>query len=148
MEKKDVLHLAFIIDENFHNNLNNLISDIKFFTEYMKRSKTSPFCFKATPVANGTYKIFNDIWSKYGCSNDDLDIAYAEFIVFKHIVKGVYDEDELHPIDLAKALEFLDYFEKYNETKVDDYVGEFVGCSRGTSATIARINELRRNNML
>ena len=148
MEKNDVLHLAFTIDKEFYNNLNNLISDIKFFTEYMKRSKTSPFCFKATPIANDTYKIFNDIWSKYGCNNDELDIAYAEFIVIKHIVKSIYNDDKLHPLDLKETLEFLDYFEKYDETKVNDYVKEFIGCSRGTSATITRINELRHHKTL
>lgn len=144
MDTKTLIGLAYRLNNDFYNDVANLTNDIKFFQEYMRRTKTSPFHFDVKPIANGTYKVFYDVWTKYGCHIDDLGIAYAEVILLKYITECVYADSKFE-IETKQVIDFLDYFEKYENTMVENYVGDFIGCSRGIMSTINKIAELRKN---
>lgn len=113
----------------YYQKLNALKEDVEFFTLYMKRNKKSDFNFDIRISYSCSFKAFNDIWKKYDYYQKNLETAFSEFIVLKSIIEDLYNETGIYTD--AEIREFIEYFQKYNETHIYDYIGDFIGCSRG-----------------
>ena len=95
----------------------------------MKRNKKSDFNFDIRISYSCSFKAFNDIWEKYDYYQKNLETAFSEFIVLKSIIENLYNGTGIYTD--AEIREFIEYFQKYNETHIYDYIGDFIGCSRG-----------------
>lgn len=113
----------------YYQKLNALKEDVEFFTLYMKRNKKSDFNFDIRISYSCSFKAFNDIWEKYDYYQKNLETAFSEFIVLKSIIENLYNGTGIYTD--AEIREFIEYFQKYNETHIYDYIGDFIGCSRG-----------------
>lgn len=113
----------------YYQKLNALKEDVEFFTLYMKRNKKSDFNFDIRISYSCSFKAFNDIWEKYDYYQKNLETACSEFIVLKSIIEDLYNGTGIYTD--AEIREFIEYFQKYNETHIYDYIGDFIGCSRG-----------------
>lgn len=113
----------------YYQKLNALKEDVEFFTLYMKRNKKSDFNFDIRISYSCSFKAFNDIWKKYDYYQKNLETAFSEFIVLKSIIEDLYNETGIYTD--TEIREFIEYFQKYNETHICDYIGDFIGCSRG-----------------
>lgn len=113
----------------YYQKLNALKEDVEFFTLYMKRNKKSDFNFDIRISYSCSFKAFNDIWEKYNYYQKNLETAFSEFIVLKSIIEDLYNGTGIYTD--AEIREFIEYFQKYNETHIYDYIGDFIGCSRG-----------------
>lgn len=113
----------------YYQKLNALKEDVEFFTLYMKHNKKSDFNFDIRISYSCSFKAFNDIWEKYDYYQKNLETAFSEFIVLKSIIEDLYNGTGIYTD--AEIREFIEYFQKYNETHIYDYIGDFIGCSRG-----------------
>ena len=118
MNEKTVISIAqnAISMDTYYQKLNALKEDVEFFTLFMKRNKKSDFDFNIRVSYSCSFKAFNDIWEKYDYYQKNLETAFSEFIVLKSIIEdlyngtGIYTDAEIH---------------------IYDYIGDFIGCSRG-----------------
>lgn len=113
----------------YYQKLNALKEDVEFFTLYMKRNKKSDFDFNIRVSYSCSFMAFNDIWKKYDYYQKNLETAFSEFIVLKSIIEDLYNGTGIYTD--TEIREFIEYFQKYNETHIYDYIGDFIGCSRG-----------------
>ena len=131
MNEKTVISIAqnAISMDTYYQKLNALKEDVEFFTLFMKRNKKSDFDFNIRVTYSCSFKAFNDIWEKYDYYQKNLETAFSEFIVLKSIIEDLYNGTGIYTD--AEIREFIEYFQKYNETHIYDYIGDFIGCSRG-----------------
>lgn len=113
----------------YYQKLNALKEDVEFFTLYMKRNKKSDFDFNIRISYSCSFRAFNDIWKKYDYYQKNLETAFSEFIVLKSIIEDLYNGTGIYTD--AEIREFIECFQKYNEIHIYDYIGDFIGCSRG-----------------
>ena len=59
----------------------------------------------------------------------------------KAIIQDIYADTNSFTKNTKK--EFIDYFEQYGDTMVEDYVSEFIGCSRGCMAVLGKIQQIK-----
>lgn len=144
MDKMDVIETAkrlFEDREEYFKELEALKEDISFFNMYMKRNKKSNANFAVRIFYNCVFKAFDDIWKKYSYYTSDMEMVFSEFIVLKAIIQDIYEDTNRFTKNTKK--EFIDYFEQYGETMVEDYVSEFIGCSRGCTAVLDKIQQIK-----
>lgn len=144
IDKMDVIETAkrlFEDREEYFKELKALKEDINFFNMYMKRNKKSNADFVVRISYKGTFKAFDDIWKKYWYHTSDIEIVFSEFIVLKAIIQDIYEDTNSFTKNTKK--EFIDYFERYGETMVKDYVSDFIGCSRGCTAVLGKIQQIK-----
>lgn len=146
MDKMDVIETAkrlFEDREEYFKELEALKEDISFFNLYMKRNKKSNANFAVRIFYNCAFKVFDDIWKKYSYHTSDvvMEMVFSEFIVLKAIIQDIYEDANCFTKKAKK--EFIDYFEQYGETMVEDYVSEFIGCSRGYVSVLGKIQQIK-----
>ena len=144
MDKKQVKQIVYNhLKDDYYKKLRALESDIDFFLLYMERNKKSDFRFDLRISHNASFQAFNDIWKKYGYHKDEVETVYSEYMLLRFIINDIYDETNTFTNEEIKT--FCDYFEQYNETLVNDYIGDFVGCSRGCNEVEKKLNHIRMN---
>lgn len=84
---------------------------------------------------------FDHIWRKYGWYKDELETAFAEYMLLKMIITDIYEETNI--CTEAEIKEFIDYFEKYDETIINDYISDFVDCNMGCEKVDEKINNIK-----
>lgn len=144
MDNMDVIATAkrlFEDREEYFKELEALKEDISFFDMYMKRNKKSNADFAVRISYKGAFKAFDDIWKKYAYATSDMEMVFSEFIVLKAIIQDIYEDTNRFTKNTKK--EFIDYFEQYGDTMVKDYVSEFIGCSRGCTAVLGKIQQIK-----
>lgn len=124
----------------YYQKLNALKEDVEFFTLYMKRNKKSDFNFDIRISYSCSFRAFNDIWKKYDYYQKNLEKAFSEFIMLKNIIEDMYNGTGIFTD--AEIRDFIEYFQKYDETHICDYVGDFVGCSRGIANVEEQLNTI------
>lgn len=128
MNREQVYSIVYKkMQEDYYKKLRTLESDIDFFTLYMKRNKKSDFNFELRISYKSSFRAFNDIWKKYGYHKNDIEIAFAEFMLLKMIIEDVYNGTNEFTIDEIKS--FIKYFEMYQDTFITNYIGDFINCS-------------------
>lgn len=124
----------------YYQKLNALKEDVEFFTLYMKRNKKSDFNFDIRISYSCSFRAFNDIWEKYDYYQKNLEKAFSEFIMLKNIIEDMYNGTGIFTD--AEIRDFIEYFQKYDETHICDYVGDFIGCSRGIANVEEQLNTI------
>ena len=127
--------------EEYFKELEALKEDISFFDMYMKRNKKSKAKFVVRISYNCAFRTFDDIWKKYGYNKSNIEMVFSEFIVLKAIIQDIYEDTNRFTKNTKK--EFIDYFEQYGDTMVKDYVSDFIGCSRGCTAVLEKIEQIK-----
>ena len=127
--------------EEYFKELEALKEDISFFDMYMKRNKKSKAKFAVRISYNCAFRTFDDIWKKYSYNKSDIEMVFSEFIVLKAIIQDISADTNSFTKNTKK--EFIDYFEQYGETMVKDYVSDFIGCSRGCTAVLGKIQQIK-----
>lgn len=127
----------------YYRELNDLKSDINFFNLFMKRDKKSVFDFTVRVRQGCSFNAFDALWKRYGYGDSYIEDAYAEFKVLKILIEQIYDEKD-GPIPNNKLQAVIHYYEKYDDFNVEDYVGDFIGCSHGCSCTMSTIQKIRK----
>ena len=145
MDKEKIKTIArrLLTPNTYYEKFRSLESDVDFFKMYMARNKKSEFRFDLRISCGGSFKAFDDIWKKYGHGNDDLEVAFAEFLLLKMIIRDIYEETNIFTD--AEIKEFIDYFEQYEETLVENYVSDFIGCSRGCCDVLQKLEHIMNN---
>ena len=142
MDANDIKRIVYNhLKDDYYTKLRALESDIEFFTLYMKRNQKSEFRFDLRVSQGMSYKAFDHIWKKYGWYKDELETAFAEYILLKMVITNIYEETNIFTEAEIKA--FIDYFEKCGETIINDYISDFVGCSMGCKKIEERINNIK-----
>ena len=142
MDKNDVKRIVYgLLKEDYYKKLRALESDINFFSMYMERNKKSDFRFDLRISHEGSFKAFDVIWRKYGYHKDEIETAFSEYMLLRLIICDVYDETNIFTAD--EILTFIMYFERYEDTLVNDYVGDFIGCSHACHSVMDKINKMK-----
>ena len=123
MKFEDVRHLVLRgmgeYSDEYYKEFHELEEDMDFFNMYLQRNKKcDTFHYTIIPCEE-TYTIFKAL---------------------KLIVLDVYNETNKFTHDETRN--FVDYFKKELELDVVDYAYCFVGCSHGTAATVAKLQEI------
>ena len=144
MEKKDVKRIVYnLMKEDYYKKLRELESDITFFSLYMERNKKSDFRFDLRISHQGSFKAFDAIWRKYGYHKDEIETVFSEYMLLRLIISDIYDETKIFKQN--EIIEFIEYFEKYEDTFVTNFVDDFIGCSHGCHSVIEKINKMKEN---
>lgn len=138
--KKIVMDIKSI--DKYYEELNMLKSDVEFFNLFMRREKKSKFEFTVKVGCGSSNKAFEGLWKRYGFSSSYLENVYVEFELIKMLINQIYDETG--PLEEDKIPDLIYYFEQYDDLNVEDYVGDFIGCSRGICDVIENIKKLRK----
>lgn len=138
--KKIVMDIKSI--DKYYKELNMLKSDVEFFNLFMRREKKSKFEFTVKVGCGSSNKAFEGLWKRYGFSSSYLENVYVEFELIKMLINQIYDETG--PLEEDKIPDLIYYFEQYDDLNVEDYVGDFIGCSRGICDVIENIKKLRK----
>lgn len=145
MDKEKVKRIVcrLLTSDTYYKKFRALKSDVDFFKMYMARNKKSEFRFDLRISYGGSFKAFDDIWKKYGYGNfdNDLEVAFAEFMLLQMIITDIYEKTNIFTD--AEIKEFIDYFEQYEETLVENYVSDFIGCSHGCCAVLQKLEHIR-----
>lgn len=128
--------------DKYYEELNMLKSDVEFFNLFMRRDKKSKFKFTVKVGCGSSNKTFEGLWKRYGFSSSYLENVYVEFELIKMLINQIYDETG--PLEEDKISDLIYYFEQYDDLNVEDYVGDFIGCSRGICDVIENIKKLRK----
>ena len=104
--------------------------------------RSSRFEFTVKVGCGSSNKAFEGLWKRYGFSSSYLENVYVEFELIKMLINQIYDETG--PLEEDKISDLIYYFEQYDELNIEDYVGDFIGCSRGICNVIESIKKLRK----
>lgn len=129
-ELRQLIKKSGMTTEEYYKKLFALQEDIEFFNLYMKRNKKSEYGL-VVKVKIGAGRVFDDVWRKYGYGTDENSIerTFAEITLLSVIFKDMYDGTDIYSDDEIRSFKFS--FEMYEETKMTDYISDFIGCSRG-----------------
>ena len=78
-----------------------------------------------------------DIYSALGFYKENLEDVYAIFIVLKAIIQDLYEETNIYTNE--EICNFNRFLRNDYGLEMKDYIGDFVGCSHGYSATKSKL---------
>ena len=131
--------------DTFYEVVRDLKEDLEFFNLYIKRNKKSNFNFEISFSKGMNTKFLNYLYTKsYGYHLDELEKIYIEYLVATHFFSTLYErEDEVvYTDDLLKRI--YNHFENLHEMNLEDYVSDFIGCSRGAMDVSSKIIKLKK----
>lgn len=141
MTKSNITHIVYtLMKDEYYKQLRELENDIEFFLLYMERNKKSPFRFQLKISHASSFHAFDDIWKKYGYQKDEIETAFSEYMMLRLMIIDIYENTNIFKKDCIK--EFITYFEQYEDTKILNYISDFIGCSRGCTAVARKIETL------
>lgn len=72
---------------------------------------------------------FDDVWKKYGygTDKDSIERTFAEITLLDAVFVDLNDGTDIYSDDEIRS--FKSSFEMYDETKMEDYISDFIGCS-------------------
>lgn len=129
-ELRQLIKKSGMTTDEYYKKLFALQEDIDFFNLYMKRNKKSEYGL-VVKVKIGAGRAFDDIWKKYGygTDKDSIERTFAETTLLSVIFKDMYDGTDIYSDDEIRSFKFS--FEMYDETNMEDYISDFIGCSHG-----------------
>ena len=129
-ELRQLIKKSGMTTDEYYKKLFALQEDIEFFNLCMKRNKKSEYEL-VVKVKIGAGRAFDDVWKKYGygTDKDSIERAFAETTLLSIIFKDMYDGTDIYSDDEIRSFKFS--FEMYDETKMKDYISDFIGCSHG-----------------
>ena len=132
--------IALVGHDEFYEVANALKEDIMFFNAYIGRNQAwIPFKFKIVPVGRGTISAYEDIYNRYYTGIEYIYEVYAIYLVMQGIILDVYDDESPRKITHANIRKFATWLYSELGLKLEDYVGDFVGCSKGVVYTKAQL---------
>lgn len=129
--------------ETFYEDVVNLKEDLEFFTLYLKRNKKSKFNFNISFSKGLNTKFLNDLYTKsYGYHTDYLEKLYKEYLIAIHFFNTLYNTEceVVYNEDTLKTI--YNHFLNLHSMKLEDYAGDFIGCSRGCMHVSSEIIKL------
>lgn len=122
-----------------------LKEDIDFFKLYMKREKKSDFSFDVRFSKGMGTAFFNDLWDNYyRMFTDDLHCMIFEHMIVYRLMKSL--DDNLNTYTEEQVATILEYFEKEYSMDLEDYVGNFIGCSLGCSGVLQKLRDIKKTH--
>ena len=129
-ELRQLIKKSGMTTDEYYKKLFALQEDIEFFNLYMKRNKKSEYEL-VVKVKISAGRVFEDVWRKYGYGTDTL---------LGIIFKDMYDGTDIYSDDEIRSFKFS--FEMYEETKMEDYISDFIDCSRGCMNVAKQLESL------
>lgn len=113
---------------DFYSEADKLKDDIHFFKAYMRRNKTSMANFNVNISIGLCRQFLSDIWDNYGYvdDTDTIQQVYLDYLLAKKAMAYIADKTDKDVI-----IKICKYFKETHEMNLADYVGDFIGCSRG-----------------
>ena len=130
--------------ENYYKEFYALKEDVTFFTMYMNRNRNrkSKFQFAIKIMHGNSYNAFELLYKRYANDIRYLEDTFAEYTVLKYLIENIYED--IHQLTPQQKTEIIHYFEQYGDFKIDDVIGDFIGCSKGCASTHAEVEKLRK----
>lgn len=128
--------------ENYYKDFHELEEDVKFFTLYVNRNRKSKFRFAIKIMYKNSYNAFELLYKRYANNIRYLENTFAEYTVLQYLIESIYED--INQLTPQQKTEIIHYFEQYDDFKIDDVIGDFIGCSRGCASTHAKIEKLRK----
>lgn len=130
--------------ENYYKEFYALKEDVTFFTMYMNRNRNrkSKFQFAIKIMHGNSYNAFELLYKRYANDIRYLENTFAEYTVLQYLIKSIYED--INQLTSQQKAEIIHYFEQYGDFKIDDVIGDFIGCSRGCASTHAEVEKLRK----
>lgn len=140
-EMRQLIKKSGITTDEYVEKLLTLQEDIEFFNLYMKRNKKSGYEL-AVKVKVSAGRVFDDVWRKYGygTDTDSIERTFAETTLLSVIFKDMYDGTDIYSDNEIRSFKFS--FEMYEETKMEDYISDFIDCSRGCMDVAKQLESL------
>ena len=117
----------------FYKKVKQIKEDIDFFDMYIRRNKRCDRPFTILPCS-ASDRAFIDIYNALGFYSENIEDAYAIYVLMRAIIEDIYDKTMKFNSD--KIREFAEYIESDFNLNIRDYVTCFIGCSQGCSATL------------
>lgn len=128
--------------ENYYKEFYALEEDVTFFTMYANRNRKSKFQFAIKIMYENSYNAFELLYKRYANNIRYLEDTFAEYTVLQYLIKSIYEN--IHQLTPQQKTEIIHYFEQYGDFKIDDVIGDFIGCSKGCASTHAEVEKLRK----
>ena len=128
--------------ENYYKDFHALEEDVTFFTMYVNRNRKSKFRFAIKIMYENSYNAFELLYKRYANNIRYLENTFAEYTVLQYLIESIYED--INQLTPQQKKEIIHYFEQYDDFKIDDVIGDFIGCSRGCASTHAKIEKLRK----
>ena len=130
--------------ENYYKDFHELEEDVKFFTLYVNRNRKSKFRFAIKIMYETSYNAFELLYKRYANNIRYLEDTFAEYTVLQYLIKSIYED--INQLTPQQKAEIIHYFEQHGDFKIDNVIGDFIGCSRGCASTHAEVEKLRKKN--
>ena len=128
--------------ENYYKEFYALEEDVTFFTMYANRNRKSKFRFTIKIMYENSYNAFELLYKRYANNIHYLEDTFAEYTVLQYLIKSIYEN--IHQLTPQQKAEIIHYFEQYGDFKIDDVIGDFIGCNKGCASTHAEVEKLRK----
>lgn len=127
-ELRHLITKSGMTTDEYFEKLFALQEDIEFFNLYMKRNKKSGYEL-SVKVRVSAGCAFDDVWKKYGygTDKDSIERTFAEITLLDAVFVDLNDGTDIYSDDEIRS--FKSSFEMYDETKMEDYISDFIGCS-------------------
>lgn len=145
---KDILREKLSTKEkiNLYEDVRDLREDLEFFNLYIKRNKKSKFNFSISFNKGLNTSFLTYLYTKsYGYHLDALESLYTEYLVAVHFFKTLYGEEDEVVYSDDDLRDIYNHFLSLHEIKLEDYVTDFIGCSRGCMDVSSKIIEMMKN---
>lgn len=139
MDIKDVRNIAMNIKgEEYYGELNTLKDDLKFFQMFIRKNqKSTKFGFRIIPTEFSYTKSLSDIYEATGFYKDNIEDTYCIFILLKSIILDIYNKTNIYTNE--EINKFNAFLRNDYGLEMKDYIGDFVNCSLGHSATKSKL---------
>lgn len=129
--------------KSFYNEVRELEEDLEFFNLYIKRNKKSKFDFNISFSKGLNTSFLTYLYTKsYGYKIRELETLYSEYLVACHFFKTLYEEEDEIVYSDEDLKDIYNHFLNLHELKLENYVTDFIGCSRGCTDVYSKILEL------
>lgn len=144
---KNILREKLSVTEkiNLYEDVRNLREDLEFFNLYIKRNKKSKFNFNLSFTNGLSTSFLTYLYTRsYGYHLEELESLYTEYLVASHFFKTLYDEEDEVVYSDEDLKNIYNHFLNLHEIKLEDYVSDFIYCSRGCMDVSSKIIKMMK----
>lgn len=108
---------------------NKIEADLQFLPMLIGRNTIGKFQYEIYPTFGICRNFLKHLFERYYVWNiKESDLLLTEYMVAKKYITYIYDEETIIKEDF---IEIRNYFIEKYDMKIEDYIGDFIGCSHG-----------------
>ena len=129
--------------ETIYKEARDLKEDIIYLSIMLERNKKSNFSFRISPFSGMKTRFLPFLWNNmYKKDLEDFYVMLTDFHVAEMLFDSLYNDDNCFVITRSDEETIVKHFLERREMDLSEYVGDFIGCSRGCSHVAGKIKKI------